>query len=402
VNNALLRELTPQVLSAVMRRFGDFGACEDAVQEALIAAVTQWPRDGVPENPRGWLYSVAARRITDQVRAESARKHREQLVVGAVPFEEQIAALQPERDDTLELLFTCCHPALSTSSAIALTLRALGGLTTLEIAKAFLVPEATMAQRISRAKETIKSSGAGFATPTTDQQKARLVSVMHVLYLIFNEGYTASSGTSLVRDDLAHEAMRLTRMLLHVLPDNAEARGLLALMLLTDARRAARVGPNGELIPLDEQDRGVWDRAAIAEGLRLVTSLIDQGLSGPYQVQATIAALHDEAPSTEATDWGQIVKLYRLLQRMEDSPVIALNLAIAVAMADGPAHGLTLLEPLASDERLAHRVDAAKAHLYERAGDCATALTFFERAAEHATSVPERNYLLARAARLRT
>ncbi|KFE71382.1 RNA polymerase sigma factor [Hyalangium minutum] len=403
----LLRDLAPQVLGAVIRRFRDFAASEDAVQEALIAATTQWPREGLPDNPRAWLIQVASRRITDQVRAEAARRHREQLVVSLVPPEEQLAlaadeAGATERDDTLDLLFMCCHPTLSPSSAIALTLRAVGGLTTFEIAKAFLVPEATLAQRISRAKQTIKSSGVPFQQPTPEERTARLGAVMHVLYLIFNEGYTASSGPELHRSDLSNEAIRLTRMLHRLVPGDAEIEGLLAIMLLTDARRAARTGPSGELIPLDEQDRSLWDRSAIAEGVALVTTALSRGAVGPYQLQAAIAAVHDEAPSTEATDWAEILALYEVLQRMSDNPMVTLNCAIATAMVHGPAAGLERLDALSEDPRLEghHRLDAVRAHLLERAGDLEGAITHYRRAAERTTSLSERNYLLTHAARL--
>jgi RNA polymerase sigma factor (sigma-70 family) len=333
----LLRDLAPQVLSAVVHRYRDFAASEDAVQEALLAAAKQWPRDGVPENPRAWLVHVASRRIADHVRAEIARRHREAIVVSLVPPDEQIARAADEtypsdRDDTLDLLFMCCHRSLSPASAIALTLRAIGGLTTFEIARAFLVPEATMAQRISRAKQTIKSSGLPFELPSPQESAARLGAVMQVLYLMFNEGYTASSGPELSRSDLCREAMRLARLLQRALPDDAEVLGLLALMVLTEARRNARTGPAGELIPLDEQDRTLWDRDAIEEGVALVTAALGRGAVGPYQLQAAIAAVHDEAPRAADTDWPQILALYGLLERMSDNPMVALNRAIALAM----------------------------------------------------------------------
>jgi RNA polymerase sigma factor (sigma-70 family) len=394
----VLRELAPQVLGALLRRFRDFAASEDAVQEALIAAATQWPRAGTPANPRGWLIQVAARRLADHVRAEAARRHREAIVVGA---EEPIAA-DDERDDTLDLLFMCCSPLLSPSSAIALTLRAVGGLTTFEIARAFLVPEATMAQRISRAKQTIKTSGVPFQPPSSDERAARLGAVMHVLYLIFSEGYTATVGPELQRSDLSGEALRLTRLLHRLVPDDAEVAGLLALMLLTDARRAARTGPSGELVPLDEQDRTRWDRGAIAEGVALVSATLPRGPVGPYQVQAAIAAVHDEAPSVAETDWAQILGLYGLLARMSDNPMVTLNHAIATAMVHGPAAGLERLDALAGDPRLEghHRLDAVRGHLLERAGDRAGAIACYRRAAERTTSTSERDYLLRSAARL--
>ncbi len=403
----LLRDLTPQVLGAVARRCGDFADAEDAVQEALIAAVAQWPREGTPAEPRAWLTHVAARRITDQARSESARRRREAVVVSLIPPEDQLA-LAPddgdgaERDDTLDLLFMCCHPTLSPTSSIALTLRAVGGLTTAEIARAFMVPEATMAQRISRAKQTIKASGVPFAGPGAGERDAGLGAVMHALYLIFSEGYTASSGPALHRDDLSGEALRLTRMLLRAAPDEPEVAGLLALMLLTDARRDARTGPAGELIPLDEQDRSRWDGAAIAEGVALVTGALARGAVGPYQVQAAIAAVHDEGRSADDTDWAQIVGLYGLLLRMSDNPMVALNHAVAVAMVHGPMIGLERVEALAADPRLAehHRLYAVRAHLLERAGDRDAAAEWYRRAAGRTASLAERDYLLTRAARL--
>jgi len=401
----LLRDLAPQVLGATLRRFRDFAACEDAVQEALIAAATQWPRDGIPDNPRGWLIHVALRRMTDHVRGEISRRNREQVAVEDLPIVVAPAVYaEPgiDPDDTLVLLFMCCHPALSSASAIALTLRAVGGLTTAEIGRSFLVPEATMAQRISRAKQSIESSRVPFSMPDAAERAGRLNSVLHVLYLIFNEGYTSSSGTSLHRTDLSNEAIRLTRAVHELLPGDSQVTGLLALMLLTDARRAARTGPLGELIPLDEQNRTLWDRQAIAEGLALVETAMSSGSVGEYQLQAAIAALHDEAPRYEATDWPQILALYTVLQRMSDSPVVALNRAIATAMVDGPRAGLTLLAALDRDDRLAggHRLLAVRAHLLERAGESQAAIPLYRAAAEKTTSTPERNYLLMRAARL--
>jgi RNA polymerase sigma factor (sigma-70 family) len=403
----LLRELAPEVLGAVIRRFRDFAASEDAVQEALLAGASQWPKDGIPDDPRAWLVRVAARRITDHVRAETARRRRESVVVGLVPPEDQLALGPDEEDanahdDTLVLVFMCCHPALSPASAIALTLRAVGGLTTAEIARAFLVPEATMAQRISRAKQTIQASGVPFVRPGAEDVAPRLGAVMRVLYLVFNEGYAASSGAALERTDLSSEALRLARMLHRLVPDEAEVTGLLALMLLTDARRAARTGPAGELVPLDEQDRSRWDRAAIAEGVTLVTAALSSGAVGPYQLQAAIAAVHDEAPSVEETDWEEILGLYGLLVDMTDSPMAALNHAVALAMVYGPAAGLERLDALAGDPRIAdqHRLDAVRGHLFERAGDREAAARCYERAAGRTASVRERDYLRLRAARL--
>jgi RNA polymerase sigma factor (sigma-70 family) len=401
----LLRELAPQVLGAVVRRFRDFAASEDAVQEALIAAALQWPAEGVPENPRGWLIQVALRRMTDHVRSEVARRNREAAVMEDVPLVVAPALYsepQFDPDDTLVLLFMCCHPALTPASAIALTLRAVGGLSTAEIAKAFLVPETTMAQRISRAKQTIRTSGVPCALPDTEERAQRLDSVLQVLYLIFNEGYTTSFGPQLQRTDLANEAIRLTRALHASLPRHGEVVGLLALMLLTDARRQARTGPAGELIPLDEQDRSLWNRAAIAEGVALVSAVLPQGAVGEYQLQAAIAAVHDEAARTEDTDWPQILALYEVLRRLSGSPVVSLNHAIASAMVHGAHTGLTLLEPLQQDPRLngSHRVDAVRAHLLERAGQHDAAVALYRTAAAKTTSLPERNYLMLRAARL--
>jgi RNA polymerase sigma factor (sigma-70 family) len=406
----LLRDLTPQVLGAVVRRFGDFAAAEDAVQEALLAAALQWPRDGVPDNPRGWLIRVAARRMTDHVRTELARRRREDTVAiespQTVDFDVDLrdanGGTPLDQDDTLILLFMCCHPSLTRPSAIALTLRAVGGLTTAEIARAFLVPEATMAQRISRAKQRIKSSGAPFRLPTESERADRLSAVLHVLYLIFNEGYASSSGPDLQRSDLASEAIRLTRGVHRLLPHDAEVAGLLALMLLTDARRRARTGPDGDLVPLPEQDRSLWDRTQIEEGVALVTAALSRGSVGAYQLQAAIAAVHDEAPRAEDTDWPQILALYGLLERMADNPMVTLNRAIASAMVHGAPAGLQLLEALDRDPRLAghYRLDAVRAHLHEMAGNREAAIACYQTAASRTASVPERNYLVTRAARL--
>ncbi|MCX4242293.1 RNA polymerase sigma factor [Paraliomyxa miuraensis] len=405
----LLRRLAPQVLGVVARRIRDFTAAEDAVQEALLAAARQWPHEGLPRDPRAWLVHVASRRFADLLRREAARARRESIVVSLVPPEDQLAAaldrgIAPEHDDTLVLLFLCCHPALTTASAIALTLRAVGGLTTAEIARAFLVPEATMAQRISRAKQAIKGSGAPFSLPTPDERPARLRAVLHVLYLGFNEGYMASAGAALHRRDLSNEAIRLTRLLQERLPDDGEVTGLLALMLLTDARRAARAGPAGELVPLDAQDRSRWDRAAIAEGVALVDHAFSRGPPGPYALQAAIAALHDEAPSLETTDWPQILALYEVLERMAGGPMVTLSRAIAIAMVHGPSAGLELLATLDDDPTVAqhHRLHATRAHLFERANDPEAAIAGYQRAAELTASVPERDYLRMRAARLRS
>lgn len=401
----LLRELAPQVLGAVTRRYRNFSAAEDAVQEALIAAATQWPSEGVPHQPRGWLLQVALRRMTDHVRSEISRRNREAVAADELPIvvaPEMYAEPAIDPDDTLVLLFMCCHPSLSPAAAIALTLRAVGGLTTGEIAKAFLVPEATLAQRISRAKQNVKTSRMPFRMPDAEERAQRSSAVMHVLYLIFNEGYTTSFGEELHRTDLSNEAIRLTRLLHELLPENGEVLGLLALMLLTDARRAARTGANGELIPLDEQDRSLWNREAIAEGAALVSAAFAKGAIGEYQLQAAIAALHDEAPRPEDTDWPQILALYGVLMRMSDNPMLTMNHAIATAMVHGPAKGLELLKPLEADERLSgnHRLDAVRAHLLERAGEHDAAIGLYRAAAARTNSIPERNYLVLRAARL--
>jgi RNA polymerase sigma factor (sigma-70 family) len=393
----LLRRLAPQVLGVLMRRYGDFAAAEDAVQEALLAAALQWREDGVPESPHGWLLTVASRRLTDQIRSDQARRRREETVASA-----PVAAVAEERDDTLTLLLLCCHPALSPASQLALTLRAVGGLTTAEIARAFLVPEATMAQRISRAKQRIRAAGARFEMPAEPERTERLRVVLHVLYMIFNEGYTATFGPDLQRAELTREAIRLTRAVQELLPGDGEVAGLLALMLLTDARRAARSGPDGQLIPLAEQDRSRWDTESIREGLALITESLASRPLGPYQLQAAIAAVHAEAQEAEATDWPQIVALYRLLEQYVDNPVVTLNQAVAVAMVDGPQAGLELLATLDGDERMAtqHRLDAVRAHLLELAGDHAAAREHYRSAARRTTSLPERRYLQARAARL--
>jgi RNA polymerase sigma factor (sigma-70 family) len=407
----LLRALAPEVLGMLVRRqMESFDACEDAVQEALLAAAVQWPQQGVPENPRAWLLTVASRRLIDELRGEVARRRREELIAEAQApaAAADLEPPSPTHDDTPALLFLCCHESLTAPSQIALTLRAVGGLTTAEIASAFLVPEATMAQRISRAKATIKSSGAVFELPTDAAGDARLGSVLHVLYLIFNEGYAASSGgeggTQLQRVALAEEAIRLTRMLHRLLPGDDELRGLLALMLLTHARRDARTAPDGGLIPLGEQARMRWDRDAIAEGVGLISGALAAGTVGPFQLQAAIAAVHAEAPSSDETDWREITVLYELLERIAPNPVFTLNRAVAVAMFRGPAAGLELLREVDRDERLAgsHRVAAVRGHLLELAGDAAAAAAAYDVAARFTTSLPERQYLQRRAVAART
>jgi RNA polymerase sigma factor (sigma-70 family) len=404
----LLRELAPQVLGALLRRFGHFDLCEDATQEALLAAALQWPRDGTPDNPRGWLITVAARRLMDAARSEQSRRRREDQVAVATPQSELLspaADADPgqDRDDSLTLLFGCCHPALSAPSQIALTLRAVGGLTTAQIAAAFLVPEATMAQRISRAKQAIKASDVPLSVPAGEAERGdRLRAVLHVLYLIFNEGYAATQGDQLTRPDLSGEAIRLARWLRRLLPDDREVAALLALMLLTEARRPARTSAGGELIPLAEQDRGRWDQALIAEGVALVTGALAAGgkAVGPYQLQAAIAAVHDEAKDVDATDWPQILALYDLLDRVAPNPVSSLSRVVAVARVRGPAAGLDALAELESDRRVAgyHRLLATRAHLLGLAGQHGPAASAYREAARRATSVPERRYLSRMAA----
>jgi RNA polymerase sigma factor (sigma-70 family) len=401
----LLRDLAPRVLGAVARRNTDFSFAEDAVQEAMIAASSQWIENGVPDNPLGWLYHVATRRLTDHVRSEVSRRRREDVVATMYFADESVLSptdADPDTggDESLVLLFMCCHPALTPPSAIALTLRAVGGLTTAEIAKAFLVPEATMAQRISRAKATIKTSGAVFEPPGDPARDGRLRSVLHVLYLIFNEGYAASSGSRIQRIALADEAIRLTRMLCRLLPADDEVRGLLALMLLTHARRDARTDRDGALIPLAEQDRSRWDAADIAEGVKLVSGALSSGTVGPFQLQAAIAAVHAEAPSAAGTDWREIVVLYELLERLAPNPMFTLGRVVAVAMYRGPEPALALLAEVERDQRLTdhHRVAAVRGHLLDLAGDDAGAAAAYELAARLTTSLPEREYLKRRAA----
>ena len=400
----LLRPLAPEVLGVLVRRHSQFAQCEDALQEALFAAAVQWPAEGVPDNPRAWLVTVASRRLIDELRGDVARRRREELIAEPEAPRDgtERESASGAHDDTLALLFLCCHESLTASSQIALTLRAVGGLSTNEIASAFLVPETTMAQRISRAKATIK--GAGFTLPPDAARDARLGSVLHVLYLIFNEGYTASSGAEIQRVALAEEAIRLARMLRRLLPGDDEVAGLLGLMLLTHARRFARTGEDGGLIPLAEQVRGLWDRRAIEEGVGLVTEALSAGPGGPFQLQAAIAAVHAEAPSAAETDWRELIVLYELLERIAPNPVFTLNRAVAVGMFRGPGAGLEVLAEVERDDRLAnhHRVAAVRGHLRELAGDAAGAAVAYETAATLTTSLPERRYLQRRAAAARS
>jgi RNA polymerase sigma factor (sigma-70 family) len=393
----LLRELAPQVLGALVRRYGQFDACEDAVQEALVAAARQWPKEGRPAKPRSWLMAVAGRRLVDEWRSESARRRREETAASLEIHGEAV-----DHDDTVSLLFLCCHPSLSAPSQLALTLRAVGGLTTAEIASAFLVPEATMAQRISRAKERIRSAGLPFGMPPPPELRDRLRVVLHVLYLIFNEGYTTSSGPDLNRADLTTEAIRLARMLHELMPEEGEVAGLLALMLLTDARRAARTTADGSIVPLAEQHRDLWNTKQIEEGVALLTRTLGKVPVGPYQLQAAIAAVHDEAPGAAETDWPQILALYEVLERVSPGPVVTLNRAVAVAMVNGPRAGLAVLGTLDGDERLAytHRLEAVRGHLLELAGDVTGARESFRKAARMTASIPEQRYLALKAARL--
>jgi RNA polymerase sigma factor (sigma-70 family) len=404
----LLRELAPQILGTLTSRYGQFGACEDATQEALLKAAQHWPGDGIPRNPRGWLLTVATRVLVDQFRSDNSRRRREDAVFAATPQSELLARpadsfadpgqTAADRDDSLKLLFLCCHPSLPVPSQIALTLRAVGGLTTAQIAAAFLVPEATMAQRISRAKAAIKSGGIRFEMPRGEARE-RLGAVQHVLYLIFNEGYTASSGEDLTAPSLSDEAIRLTRLLRRLLPEDGETAGLLALMLLTDARRPARTLPDGTLVPLAAQDRARWTRTSIAEGVALLLEALPRGAVGPYQLQAAIAAVHDEAPTMNDTDWPQILGLYDLLEKAAPNPVTTLNRAVAVAMVHGPQAGLELVAALESDVQMArnHRLLATRAHLRELAGDHDGAAADYLEAARRTASIPERRYLTSRA-----
>ncbi|MGK5519679.1 RNA polymerase sigma factor [Micromonospora sp. URMC 107] len=402
----LLRELAPQVLGALTRRYGHFDLAEDATQEALIAAATGWPRDGVPGSPRGWLITVAARRLTDLLRAEQARRRREDAVARWVLPADRLAPAADRSaggtDDTLVLLFLCCHPALSPASQVALTLRAVGGLGTAEVARAFLVPEATMTRRITRGKQRVRDSGLPFRMPDGGERAERLAAVLHVLYLIFNEGYASTTGPALLRPDLSAEAIRLTRLVHRLLPEDPEVTGLLALMLLTDARAPARTGPHGELVPMAEQDRSRWKREQIDEGVALVTAALPRGRVGPYQLQAAIAAVHDEAAGAADTDWAQITALYDVLMRLSDSPVVALNHAVAVAMSRGPAAGLALVDGLAARGRLGDdpRLPAVRAHLLELLGDRTAARDAYRSAAGRSTNLARQRYLHARAARL--
>jgi len=395
----LLRELAPQVLGALVRRYGGFDTCEDAVQEALLAAALQWPSEGLPDNPKAWLITTASRRRIEVWRSETARQRREETVAALEASEPDAA---PGVDDTLTLLLLCCHPSLTQASQVALTLRAVGGLTTAEIARAYFVPETTIGQRISRAKQKIKASGAQFRLPPDDERADRMTAVLQTLYLIFNEGYTASSGSTLNRVELTAESIRLVRQLHAQVPEDGEITGLLALMLLTDARRPARTRPDGTLAPLAEQDRELWNRGAIDEGVALITRSLAEAAIGPYQVQAAIAAIHDEAREAGDTDWPQIVTLYDLLNRIAPGPMVTLNRIVALAMVEGPRKGLDQLAEAESDPVLAghYRVAAVRGHLLDLTGDAQAAIEAYRLAARLTLSLPERHYLESRASRL--
>lgn len=398
------RRCAPDVLAALVRRYGHFDDAEDAVQEALLAAARQWPTAGIPDNPRGWLITVASRRLVDQLRSDGARTGREQRVTERTPAQELLApaadvAGHGERDDSLTLLLLCCHPALTRPSQVALTLRAVAGLSTEQIARAFLVPEATMAQRISRAKSRLRQVGARFSVPAAEQLPDRVSAAAHVLYLVFTEGHTSTTGAGLYDVRLGKEAIRLARQLHECLPQVGEVAGLLALMLLTDARRAARTRHDGSLVPLAEQDRTRWDHALIGEGIRLVERALPKGSVGPFQLQAAIAAVHAEASRSEDTDWAQIKTLYRMLDDLAPSSVVTLNHAVAVAMVDGPTAGLDMLDPLLHEQQMRrhHRLHAVRAHLLEMDGRIEEAQVCYANAARLATSIPEQRFLNSKA-----
>jgi RNA polymerase sigma factor (sigma-70 family) len=401
------RRESPHVLGALLRRHGDLADCEDAAQEALEAAARQWARDGVPGNPRGWLIRVASRRLIDQARADRARAGREEAVAVAQPSDAFTSpgpdvAQAGATDDSLRLLLLCCHPALTRASQVALTLRAVSGLSTAQIAAAFLVPERTMAQRLMRAKATLRAGAARFELPLPSALPDRVAAVLDVLHLVFNEGYARSAGDSLVDAALTEEAVRLTRELRRHLPDHDEVAGALALMLLTRAREAARTDGRGDLIPLSEQDRRRWDTEPIAEGVGILERVLPRGHVGRFQLQAAIAAVHAESPTWEETDWLQISLLYEMLERTAPSPAVTLNKAVAVGMTAGPRHGLSLVDGLLDDPamRRHHRTHAVRAHLLELAGDVEEAARGYARAAQLTASLPEQRYLNARARRL--
>lgn len=390
----LLRELAPRVLGALARRCADFAAAEDAVQEALFAAHRTWPRDGIPESPRAWLLTVASRRLVDEQRSEAARRRRERGWATAEPADPDVV----QHDDTLTVLFLCCHPVLSPASAVALTLRAVAGLTTREVAAAYGVPEATMAARISRAKRQVRESGQPFALPSDEELAERVTRVLHVLYLLYNEGYAATTGPHLTRPDLSAEAIRLCRIAHRLMPTDREVTAVLALLLLLDARRPARVTASGEVVPLAEQDRRLWDQGLVVEGTALLDSTLDAGPPGAYQVQAAIAALHDRAPSGADTDWPQVLALYGLLEQVAPSPFVTLARVVALAEVEGPDAAAPLLDDVATTIPEHHRVDAVRGHLAELRGDPASARKHYLEAARRTTNLAEQQALMARAA----
>jgi RNA polymerase sigma factor (sigma-70 family) len=393
----LLRTEAPQVLGALVRRFGHFDIAEDAVQDALLAAAQQWPTHGIPEHPRGWLIRVGYRRMVDQLRADQLRQRREYQLASQPAAH---SPNEPAADDSLTLLFLCCHPILSPISQVALTLRAVGGLTTAEIAHAYGVTEVAMGQRISRAKQQIRSAGGRFVLPSAEDREHRLTAVLQVLYLIFNEGYAATAGEQLHRVDLTTEAIRLTRMLHRLLPDELEVAGLLALMLLNDARRPARSTEAGDLVTMEHQQRELWDQALTVEGTALITTVMRRRQVGPYQLQAAIAALHNGAPSYAETDWPQIAALYAWLEQLTPTPPVRLSRAVAVAMAYGPRRGIVLLDSLADDPLIRQRERAVRAHLLELDGKTQQAAELFREAATLTDNLAERRYLEGRAQRL--
>ncbi len=401
------RREAPHVLGALLHRYGDLGECEDAAQDAAEAAAAQWPVRGVPDEPRAWLIRVASRRLIDRVRADTARFHRETRHavrgldrVDVAPDAGEVAG--SDLDDTLRLFFLCCHPVLSRPSQVALCLRVVAGLGVEQIAAAYLVPARTMTQRLSRARAALRQADARFVMPSAEELPARVAAVVDVCHLVFTEGYTRTSGESLVDVPLAEEAIRLTRQVYTALPDHDEVAGALALMLLTHARSPARVDAGGDLVPLAEQDRSRWRRDLIGEGVALLERALPRGHVGRYQLQAAIAAVHAEAGTYQATDWLQISILYDMVSRVAPAPAVTLNHAVAVAMAHGPAAGLAMLEPLRSDPamRRHHRLYAVRAHLLELDGDTGGAAEDYRRAAQLTASLPEQRYLHRRHARL--